>query len=99
MKRTIFSAVLLLLLVLTACNVKTALRGSAEPAAVSAEQAAAAALSHAGFAAEQVSGLRTEYERDDGLRFYEVRFFADGMEYEYDISAADGTVLSFERDR
>ena len=117
MKRTVFPAVLLLLLVLTACNVKTALRTasaglqaessaaqsfvpSPPPApAVSAEQAKAAALSHAGLTAEQVTGLRAEYERDDGLQFYEVQFFANGMEYEYDISAADGTVISFEKER
>ena len=78
---------------------------SAEPALVeetkklTKAEAEAIALAHAGLTAEQVSRLRTEYDRDDGVPEYSVEFFADGWEYDYDIHAQSGKILSWDKDR
>lgn len=62
------------------------------------EQAEAIALEHAGFTAEQVTYLRAEYEVDDGIPQYDVHFHQGHWEYEYEIHADRGKILSFEKD-
>ena len=61
-------------------------------------EAEAIALKHAGFTAEQVKGLRSEYDFDDGVSHYEVEFRVGQWEYDYDIHAESGKILSFEKD-
>ena len=56
------------------------------------------ALMHAGVTAEQVKGLRSEYDFDDGVAHYDVEFRVGQWEYEYEIHAETGAVLSFEKD-
>ncbi len=65
---------------------------------ISAEQAQNIALEHAGFTADQVRWLRTEYEVDDGVARYEVQFRQGRWEYDYEINAATGAILSYDRD-
>lgn len=67
----------------------------AAPANVGGGAAKEAALRHAGFTAAQVWDLSVDYEEDDGQTpHYEVDFKCGGMEYEYQIDAASGAVLS-----
>ena len=61
-------------------------------------EAEAIALAHAGFSADQVTRLRTEYDIDDGVPQYEVEFRVDRWEYDYEIHALTGAVLSFDKD-
>ena len=63
------------------------------------EAAKSAALAHAGVSAADVTGLRCELDEDGGRWVYEIEFRAGGVEYEYEIAAADGTVLKAEQDR
>ena len=62
------------------------------------EAALAAALNHAGVSQDQVYDLEVKQEYDDGRLEYEIEFKTGGWEYEYTISAADGTILDYERD-
>ena len=62
------------------------------------EAALAAALSHAGVSQDQVYDLEVKREYDDGRLEYEIEFKTGGWEFEYTISAADGTILDYERD-
>ena len=59
---------------------------------LTAEAAQLRALSHAELKAEDVTGLRSEYDREDNV--YEVEFDHNGWEYEYKIHAVSGAVLS-----
>ncbi len=65
---------------------------------IGAEQAKSIALAQAGFAEAEVTLLQCEFDVDDGQTVYEVEFIKDGREYEYKISAVDGSVLSCEMD-
>ncbi len=65
---------------------------------ISSKQAEETALKHAKFAAEDVSGLHSEYESDDKFPHYDVNFYVGNMEYEYKIHAKTGDVLAFEMD-
>ncbi len=71
---------------------------SSASARLTKTEAEAVALKHAGFAAGQVKGLRSEYDFDDGVVHYDVEFRAGQWEYEYEIHAQTGAVLSFEKD-
>ena len=61
-------------------------------------QAKAIALAHAGVTEEQISGLKEEYDEDDGVKSYEIEFIHDGVEYEYDIHAVSGDIIKSEKD-
>lgn len=62
------------------------------------EEAEAIALEHAGFTTDQVQYLHTEYEIDDGRPQYEVSFHQNRWEYDYEIDADTGAIISFEKD-
>lgn len=65
---------------------------------ITREEAEAIALNHAGFTADQVKWLRTNYELDDGIHQYEVEFHQGPWEYDYEINAKTGEILSYDRD-
>ena len=68
-------------------------------AAITEDQAREIALADAGLTAEEVTFLKTKPDRDDGRLVYDVEFYtADYTEYDYEIDAADGTVLSSDFD-
>lgn len=66
---------------------------------ITPEEANRIALDHAGVAAADAIFDRTERDFDNGIYHYEVEFHVGYTEYEYDIHAENGSVLSFEKDR
>ena len=73
--------------------------GQAAATAVTEEQARETALSHAGLTADQVTFVRSKLDRDDGRLMYDVEFYtSDYKEYDYEIDAATGEILSYDYD-
>src|SRR5699024_8396293 len=68
-------------------------------AGISLEEAKKIALDHAGVKVEDVHFEDQELDRDDGVELYELEFYIDGYEYEYDIHAKTGEILKHERDQ
>lgn len=68
------------------------------PQKLTKEQAQQIALDHLGFTADQVTRLHAEYEMDDGIALYEIAFHQGDWEYEFEIHAENGTILSFDKD-
>ena len=66
---------------------------------IGSDAALDAALNDAGVAQGDISRLRVTEDRDDGSKVYEVRFNVAEKEYEYEIHAADGTILSSDVER
>lgn len=60
------------------------------------EKAKEIALSHAKFKESEVQMLHTELDRDDGISEYEVDFYVGNVEYNYEINAKNGQIISFE---
>ncbi|MDO4808190.1 MAG: PepSY domain-containing protein [Coriobacteriales bacterium] len=60
------------------------------------EAAKTAALTHASVAQADAIGLKAELDLDDGAAHYDVEFTAGGVEYDYNIDAFTGDVLSYE---
>ena len=69
-----------------------------ETALIGKDKAKSIALKHAGFSASEVSGLKVEYEKDDGIPVYEVEFDRGNKEYTYEIHGETGEILSREID-
>ena len=65
---------------------------------ITEDQAKAIALEHAGLAEADISRLQVRKDFDDGRQEYEVEFHVDRMEYEYEIDAVTGKILSFDKD-
>ena len=62
------------------------------------EQALEIALNHLGFSADQITRLRTEYEIDDGIPQFDIEFHQGDWEYEFEIHAENGKILSYDKD-
>ncbi len=61
-------------------------------------QAKSIALAHAKLAASDVTFTKAGEEIDDGVRKFEVEFYHGQIEYDYDIDAKTGAILSFDQD-
>ena len=61
-------------------------------------QALQVALDHLGFSADQVSRQRTEYEIDDRIPQFDIEFHQGDWEYEFEIHAENGQILSYDKD-
>lgn len=66
---------------------------------ISVEAAKQKALEDAGVKAEEAVFLRAYYDSDDIVPHYDVKFEANGYEYEYEVKASDGSVLEKDVDR
>ena len=72
---------------------------SANTAEITVEGAKSAALKHAGLAESEVTFTEVKLDYDDGIAEYDVEFVTDFMKYEYEIKAADGTVMKFSSEK
>ena len=68
------------------------------PSLIGEEAAKSAAFTHAGVSAGDASALKCKLEEDDGRWLYEIEFRLGGVEYDYEIDAASGSVLKAERE-
>ena len=76
-----------------------AAQAPASSGTISAEDAKAKALAHAGLSSGSVTFIKAELDRDDGRLVYDVEFYtADYKEYDYEIDAATGEVVSYDYD-
>lgn len=62
-------------------------------------KAEAAALNHAGLKKGQVKFFECKLDRENGINVYEVEFDYGGYEYEYEINAQTGKIISVEKSR
>jgi len=65
---------------------------------ISKEEARSIALAHAGVNPADIYDYEWELDRDGAVLKYEIDFKQGGFEYSYDINAADGTILHWEKE-
>lgn len=95
-KKTVISvicgtAVIVVLIGGTACAAASA--RTTRNSAIGSEAAKSCAFTDAGVNESEVQSLKVEIDYDNGQYVYEVDFVADGIKYEYDIKAHDGTIV------
>ena len=71
---------------------------ASDSAYIGVEAAKSAAFAHAGLDASQVTTDEVDFDYEDGRMVYELEFYADGAEYEYDIDASTGAVVKFSQE-
>ena len=62
------------------------------------ERAKQIALSHAGLSQGSVSFVKAELDYEDGVKVYDIEFYSGNVEYDYEINAASGAIISVDRD-
>ena len=67
---------------------------SAASGEITEEEAKAIAFQNAQVAPEAVTAIRVKKDIDDGISVYDVEFYVQNKEYDYEIQAADGAILS-----
>ena len=73
-------------------------QSAAAPATITREEAEKIALDHNGFSAGQVTRMHSEFEYDDGIPQYDVEYHEGDWEYEFEINAENGRIISFDKD-
>lgn len=68
-------------------------------AGITANEARDAALKHAGLDKSQVRDIDVDLDRDNGKLIYEVDFNSGNTEYDYDINAETGEVISADKSK
>ena len=69
------------------------------PAAdIGVEKAKGIALAHAGLSNDKVSFVKAKLDYEDGVKVYDVEFYSGNVEYDYEIDAANGAILSVDKD-
>lgn len=63
---------------------------------IGVDKAKSIAAGHAGFSLDDVVFSKAKFEKDRGSMTYEIEFYKDGMEYEYEIDASTGEILEFD---
>lgn len=66
--------------------------------AISAAEARAIALEHAGVAEADAQFVREKEDYDDGRAVYEIEFYAGNTEYDYEIAKDTGEIISVDHD-
>lgn len=65
---------------------------------ITKEGAEQIALDYLGLTKDQVKRLHTEYEIDGGTGQYDVQFISGDWEYEFEIHAETGRIISYDKD-
>lgn len=65
-------------------------------AQITLEKAKAIAVNHAGLSMSGVTFSKAKLDTDDGNTIYDIEFYKDGIEYEYEIDASSGKILEYD---
>ncbi|EHI56334.1 hypothetical protein HMPREF9333_00614 [Johnsonella ignava ATCC 51276] len=71
---------------------------SPKNAVITTQKAKQIALAHAGLSEADVNYVKAELENDDGVQVYDIEFYSKNIEYDYDINAVTGEIMSFDHD-
>ena len=63
---------------------------------IGTEKAKQIALNHAGVSSSSATFTKTRLDRDDGIYVYEIEFISGEIDYDYEINATTGNVISFD---
>ena len=69
------------------------------PSYITQAEAERIALENAGVTRDQVTFRKIKLDTEDGVRIFEVEFFSETTEYEYDINALTGEIISMDIER
>lgn len=63
---------------------------------ITIEEAKEIALKHANLTSDQVSFIRSKKDTDNGMEKYDIEFYHENKEYDYEINATDGQIIEYD---
>ena len=79
-------------------NQNASTKQSSTSSSITKEQAKTIALSHANVDISDTRMFRIIPEYDDGIAVYNIEFYANNKEYDYEIAQSDGRIVSYDYD-
>lgn len=89
-------AAMLLAAALTGCGSGARDNGSSD---IGKDEAQRIAMEDAGVNESEVTRLKVAQDRDDGQKVYDIQFTQDSVDYEYEVLASNGDILSADREQ
>ena len=71
----------------------------AEQQTITREEALKIALDYAGLKEDQITLTRTHQDRDDGRQIWDIEFYCNGVEYDFNVDMLSGQILEADQDR
>ncbi len=65
---------------------------------ITLDEAKEIVLKHANLEANQVSFIKSEYDVDGGIKKYDIEFYYNNKEYDYEIDAKSGEIIEYDYD-
>ncbi len=65
---------------------------------ITLEEAKNIALKHANLDISQVSFIKAKYDLDDGMEKYDIEFYYNNKEYDYEIDVKTGNIIGYDYD-
>ncbi len=65
---------------------------------IGVDKAKSIAVNHAGLSISEVTFSKAKLDNDDGNTLYEIEFYKDGIEYEYEVDASSGKILEYDKE-
>lgn len=84
-----------------ACNKSTQAKpndNNTTSSKITLDQAKDIALKHATLTNDKVTFVKAEEGTEDGVKRYDIEFYTDNTEYDYEINADTGEVIEFDKD-
>lgn len=97
-KPALIAAVVVLALLIAAAGICVGVYCAENYKADSMDKAKEIALNHAGLSASDVTFVKAELDYEDGVRVYEIEFWSGRTEYDYEINAESGEIVSYNRE-
>ena len=61
---------------------------------ITIDQAKEIALKHSNLTSDEVSFIKAEKDMDNGIEKYDIEFYYNNTEYDYEINAANGEIIN-----
>lgn len=99
MKRlAIVTIIMSISMILVGCNNEKIINNSVASNKITIDDAREIALNHSNLKSDEVSFIRTDTEVDDGIEKYNIEFYHENKEYDYEINATDGSIIEYDFD-
>lgn len=85
-------------MILAGCNNEDIINKNLASNKITVDEAKDIALKDANLASDEVSFIRTDTEVDNGVEKYNIEFYYENKEYDYEINATDGSIMEYDFD-
>ena len=97
-KLGIVTIIMSISMILVGCNNEKIINKNVASNKITIDEAKEIALNHANLTSNEVTVIRADTELDDGIEKYNIEFYHENKEYDYEINATDGSIIEYDFD-